>query len=106
MANVIHATKKDFMDIVGKEGVVFVDFYANWCGPCKMLAPELEKLATLYEGRAKVLKIDVDKETDLANQYHVQSIPTMIVFKNDEIKAKELGYRPLSVLKAMIEECL
>lgn len=104
MANVLHATQEEFSNIMKERGIVFVDFYANWCGPCKMLAPEVEKLAELYQGKIKVLKIDVDKEPELAGRYGVQSIPTMMVFKDGKIMARELGYRPFQALKSMIDQ--
>ena len=79
-----------------------VDFFATWCGPCKMLAPEIEKLADEFEGKAKILKVDVDQEQALAMRYGVQSIPTLIVFKNGVQTEKRLGYQPYPKLKEML----
>ena len=75
--------KAEFEQIT-KEGVVLVDFFATWCGPCKMLAPVLEELAEDMKGKAEIVKVDVDQEGDLAMKFGIMSVPTMIVFKNGE----------------------
>lgn len=103
MSNVLHPTETEFKDILTKNEVVFVDFFANWCGPCKMLAPEIEKLADAYEGKAAVLKIDVDKEPNLAAIFKVQSIPSLFVFKNGKITQSAMGYQPYPKLVQLIE---
>ena len=77
MSNVIHANTQEFKDLVSNNEVVFVDFFANWCGPCKMLAPIVEQFADKHP-EVKVVKIDVDQEQSLAMEYQVQSIPTLI----------------------------
>ena len=71
---------------------VLVDFWATWCGPCMMLAPTVEELAKEYDGRVKVGKIDVDDQTALAIRYGIESIPTLLFFKNGEIVGKSIGY--------------
>ena len=71
--------KAEFEQIT-KEGVVLVDFFATWCGPCKMLAPVLEELAEDMKGKAEIVKVDVDQEGDLAMKFGIMSVPTMIVF--------------------------
>lgn len=81
--------------------VVLVDFYADWCGPCQMLAPVLEELDK--EGRVKVVKIDVDSLPDLARQFRVMSIPTVMLFKNGQFMKKQLGYMPLEALKEFVK---
>ena len=81
MSKVLHPTKDEFNKLL-EDGAVFVDFYADWCGPCKMLAPELDKLADNYDGKLKVVKINVDHERDLAMKYSVSSIPALFIFKN------------------------
>ena len=81
--------------------VVLVDFYADWCGPCQMLAPVLEELDK--EGRVKVVKIDVDSLPDLARQFRVMSIPTVMLFKNGQFVKKQLGYMPLEALKEFVK---
>lgn len=85
-----------------KSGVVLVDFWATWCGPCKMLAPNVEEIAKEYEGRAVVGKVDVDENPDLAERFGIMSIPALFVFVNGEVKEKLIGYR----LKMQIAEVL
>ena len=89
-----------------KEGVALVDFFADWCGPCKMLAPVLEQLAAEYEGRLKIVKVNVDDEMDLARQYNVVSIPNMVLFKDGEPVDVIMGYTPLPGLKQFVEKAL
>lgn len=86
-----------------KEGVVLVDFFATWCGPCKMQAPVLEELK---EDRSdvKVVKIDVDQETEIAREYGVMSIPTLILFKDGKEVAKNVGFMPKELLVQWINE--
>ena len=72
-------------EAIKNNGVVLVDFYADWCGPCKMLGPVLEELASEYEGKAKIVKVNVDEISDLASEYGVMSIPNMFILKNGEI---------------------
>lgn len=76
-----------------KSGVVLVDFWANWCGPCKMMAPNVEQIATDYKGRAVVGKVDVDECPSLAERFGIMSIPTLLIFKDGELKQKLVGYR-------------
>ena len=65
-----------------KNGVTLVDFFATWCGPCKMLAPVLEELATEMEGKAKIIKVDIDESAELADEFRISSVPTMMIFKD------------------------
>lgn len=76
-----------------KEGVVLVDFWASWCGPCKMMAPNVEQIATDYKGRAIVGKVNVDDHPSLAERFGIMSIPTLLIFKDGELKQKLVGYR-------------
>ena len=76
MSSVLHVNNQEFQSLISQNELVFVDFYANWCGPCKMLAPSIEKLAQEHP-EIKVVKVDVDQETSLAMQFQVQSIPTL-----------------------------
>ncbi len=76
-----------------KSGVTLVDFFANWCGPCKMLAPTIEELSHDYEGRCLVAKVDVDESPEVARSFGIMSIPTVIIFKDGEIVDKMIGYR-------------
>ena len=81
-------------------GTVLVDFFATWCGPCQMLSPVIEELNKKHN--IKVLKVDVDELGDLAREYRIMSIPTLIVFKDGKMAKKELGYMPLERLEALI----
>ena len=81
--------------------VVIVDFYADWCGPCQMLAPNLEQLDK--EGGVKILKINVDEIPDLARQFRIMSIPTLMLFKEGKFVKKDLGYMPIERLREFIK---
>ena len=84
-----------------KEGLVVVDFYADWCGPCQMLAPVLEDLEK--ETSIKIVKINVDEIPDLARQFRIMSIPTLMLFKDGKFTKKELGYMPIERLREFIK---
>ncbi len=85
---------------------VLVDFYADWCGPCKMMAPVVEKLAEELEGRVRVGKLNVDESMQIAQQYRVSSIPTFIIFKNGKPEASYLGAMSQADLKDKVEKVL
>lgn len=80
-------------EVLNANEKVLVDFYADWCGPCKMMAPVIEELAEELQGKAKVGKINVDESTDIATQYDVMSIPTIIIFKNGKEVKRFIGVR-------------
>ncbi len=83
---------------------VLIDFYATWCGPCRMLSPVIEEIAKEYEGRIKVYKVDVDEEGELANEFGISSIPTLVVVKNGEVTEKATGYRPKEAVLSLVLE--
>jgi thioredoxin 1 len=85
---------------------VLVDFWAEWCGPCRMVAPILDKLAGEFQGRLKVTKLNVDENRQTAGKYGIMSIPTLIIFKNGEIKDKIMGALPEAKLRQRVEESL
>ncbi len=98
-------TKAEFEQIKDK-GVLVVDFFANWCGPCKMVAPVLEELSKEYEGRATIVKVDVDQEQELAAQFNVMTIPTIILFKDGQMLKQVVGFQPKPQLAAFIDSAL
>ena len=87
----LEMSSKNFKEILDSNEKVLVDFYADWCGPCKMMAPVVEELAEELNGVAKVGKVNVDNNQDLAMQFNVMSIPTLIVFKNGEVVKRFVG---------------
>ena len=89
-----------------KNTPVMVDFWATWCGPCRMVAPVIEQVAEEYEGRAIVGKVDVDECGDLAMRYGVMSIPTVMVFVNGQPVAKQIGAAPKTTYAAMLDRAL
>lgn len=84
---------KEEFDVISRSGNVVVDFYADWCGPCKMMSPVVEELAGELQGKAKVGKINVDENQDLAMKYNVMSIPTLIIFKDGKEFKRFVGVR-------------
>lgn len=97
----ITVTKDSFeREVLQAEQTVLVDFFATWCGPCKMVAPIVKELAD--EGKAKVCKIDVDEEPELAIQFGVDSIPTLLIFKNGALVNRAVGYRSKDQLEALL----
>jgi thioredoxin 1 len=93
-------------DVLGAAEPVLVDFWAEWCGPCRMVAPALEELGKEYAGRLTVAKVNVDENPVTPNQYSVRGIPTMILFKNGKPAATQVGALPKSRLKEWVEGAL
>lgn len=95
-----------FNEIINSEQPVLVDFYAEWCGPCKMMAPILQNVVGKLNGKAKILKVDIDKNRAAATKYNVQSVPTLILFKNGQIKWRQSGVLSENQLISTIETFL
>lgn len=96
--SVIHGNENNFNELIKKD-LVIVDFFATWCGPCKMLGPVLESLENV-----EVLKIDVDECPNLAKEYGIMSVPTLMLFRNGDLKAKSSGFMPKDALETWITE--
>ena len=102
MMAILHIGKDDFeLEVLKSSRTVLVDFWATWCGPCRMLAPVLEELANEHP-EVKVCKIDVDEEPTLAMKYGVMSIPMLVVFKNGEVVNQTVGLQPKAALEKLI----
>jgi len=93
-------------EVLNSELPVLVDFYADWCGPCKMVAPSVEQLSTEYEGKAKIGKLDVDANGATAQQYRVMSIPTLLIFKGGQVVDTIVGAVPKATLEAKLKAAL
>lgn len=102
---IVKVTDADF-DSKVESGVQLVDFWATWCGPCKMIAPVLEELAADYECKADILKLDVDENPSTAAKYEVMSIPTLIVFKDGQPVDKVVGFQPKENLAEVLDKHL
>ena len=90
-------------EVLNSDKLVLLDFYADWCGPCKMLAPVVHEIAEENAGTLKVGKINVDEQMELAMRFQVSSIPMLVVFKDGKAVAKSVGYRPKAEIAAMVE---
>jgi len=96
-------TSADFKSTIAS-GVTLVDMYADWCGPCQALAPIVAELATDYEGKANITKLDVDASSDIAGEFGVMSIPTILVFKDGELVDKTVGLQSKEDLSAILDK--
>jgi thioredoxin 1 len=107
MAKPVHVSDADFATtVLESEHPVLVDFWADWCGPCKMIAPVVEELAEEYEGRFNFTKLDVDSNPQVAMQFGIRSIPTLLLFKDGKVAEQIVGAVPKAVLKRKIDKVL
>jgi thioredoxin 1 len=102
--NIVTLTSQNFdTEVIQSSQPVLVDFWAEWCGPCKMLGPVLDELATEYEGRARIAKVNIDDHQDLAVQFGIQSIPTLLVFKGGQVVGQSVGAKPKAALRQVLD---
>lgn len=106
-ANVMEFTDSNFdSEVLQSSQPVLVDFWAEWCGPCRMLAPTIDKLADAYTGKAKVGKLDTDANRDVAIKFGISAIPTVLLFKNGQVAQKFVGLRPERDFREAIDAAL
>ena len=96
----------DNFESTTKDGVTFIDFWAPWCGPCRMMTPVVDELADKYDGKAKICKVNTDEQQDLAIKYGVRSIPTLVVLKDGELKDTMVGVQSVAAISEKIDAYL
>lgn len=103
--NIVTLTAENFADdVLNSHTPVLVDFWAEWCGPCKMIGPIIDELASEYDGRARFGKVNIDEHQDLATRYGIRAIPTLLIFKGGEVVEQVVGLRSKRDLKANLEK--
>lgn len=106
MAKPLELTDQNFEEIINTDKPVLVDFWAEWCGPCKMIAPVVEELAADYDGKAVIAKVDVDSNPEVSAKFGIRSIPTLLVFKGGEVVDKQIGAVPKTTLSQKLDRQL
>jgi thioredoxin 1 len=106
MSKYVTLTEENFKEIVESGKPVMVDFWAEWCGPCRIIAPSVEELAESYEGRATIAKLNVDEQGNLAAQFGIRSIPTVLFFQNGEVVDQVIGAVPKAALESKLKNLL
>ncbi len=103
MSKTLEINDNNFEEVMKTDQPVLVDFWAEWCGPCKMIGPIVEELAGDYDGKAVIGKVDVDANPEVSAKFGIRSIPTLLVFKNGEIVDKQIGAVPKAVLSEKLD---
>ena len=106
MANIITGTQENFDSVINGELPVLVDFWATWCGPCRMVSPIVDQLADEYEGRVTFMKVNVDEEPELCERYGVSLIPNLVLFRDGDVIDQSAGARPKALIAQFIEQAL
>ncbi len=105
--NIIHVSDKDFDEVVLKaDGPVLVDYWAEWCGPCKMIEPVLHELADEYGDKLRIAKVNIDENQQVTNRFKIRGIPTLMIFENGEHQGTKVGAMTKSGLKAFVDETI
>ena len=105
--NIVHATDASFeAEVINSDIPVLVDYWAEWCGPCKMIAPVLEEVAESYAGKIKIVKVDVDSNKEIAHKHGIRGIPTLMVFKGGSAQATKVGALSKTQLEEFVESSL
>ena len=105
-SHAVEATDANFEELIKSDKPVLVDFWAEWCGPCKMIGPVVEQLAGEYEGKAIIAKMDVDQNAQIPAKFGIRSIPTLMVFKNGQLIDKVIGAVPKNVLEQKLQAAM
>lgn len=101
-----HLSKSDFESTLKENDVVLVDFYADWCGPCRALQPSLESLAADFEGKAVISKVNVDQESEISSEFGIRSIPALLYFKKGELASKQVGLQSKASMAANLDQLI